>query len=168
MELIAKLGVDWKLLLAQIVNFGIVLTVLYVFVYRPLLRLLDDRRERIRKSLEDVDKIEKQKHELEEFRRGQLRKIDQECGALLERAKQDAQRSAQEVLALAKQESEEILRKGREQISQERARAFGELQGTLAKVIVRMTEKILEREFRSEDQHRLLVSLEKEIPKLLT
>ena len=53
MELLTKLGVDWKLLIAQIVNFTILVSVLTYFVYRPLLDLLDARRERIRKAVED-------------------------------------------------------------------------------------------------------------------
>ena len=54
MELLTKLGINWQLLLAQIVNFLIVLGVLGIFVYKPILNLLDARSERIRKSMDDV------------------------------------------------------------------------------------------------------------------
>ena len=77
MELLSKLGIDWKLLLAQVVNFGILLGVLTVFVYRPLLDLLDARRERIAKAMEDAGRIEGQKKEMEQIRITELQKIDQ-------------------------------------------------------------------------------------------
>ena len=167
MELLTKLGVDWKLLIAQIVNFTILVGVLSYFVYRPLLDLLDARRERIRTAMENAKRVEEQTRELEQFRLDQLKKIDQEIGAMLERGKQHAEKIQEGILADAKREADGILAKARRQLEDERARAFHELQDSLASMIVRMTEKILEREFSSADQERLLAHLEKEIPTLL-
>ncbi|MFA5800107.1 MAG: hypothetical protein WC840_04070, partial [Candidatus Peribacteraceae bacterium] len=78
MELLTKLGINWQLLLAQIVNFLIVLGVLGAFVYKPILNLLDARTERIRKAMEDAKRIENQAKEMEEQRQRALRKLDQE------------------------------------------------------------------------------------------
>lgn len=167
MELIAKLGIDWKLLLAQVVNFGIVLAVLTFFVYRPLLNLLDARSERIRKAMEDAKRVEHQKKEREALRQDALKKIDQECGAFLEHARQEAERMRADLLAAAKRETEELLKKGRQQLIEERAKVFGEVRSTVVAAVVRASEKILEREFRPEDQHRFLATLEKDIPTLL-
>ncbi|PIR50188.1 F0F1 ATP synthase subunit B, partial [Candidatus Peregrinibacteria bacterium CG10_big_fil_rev_8_21_14_0_10_54_7] len=68
MELLTKLGINWQLLLAQIVNFAIVVGVLSFFLYKPLLNLIDTRRERIRKAMEDAQRIENQAKEMEELR----------------------------------------------------------------------------------------------------
>lgn len=167
MELLSKLGVDWKLLIAQIVNFTILVSVLTFFVYRPLLNLLDARRARIAKAMEDARHVEEQTRELEQFRIEQLKKIDQEAGALLERAKRQAETMRDEILASAKRESDAILAKGQRQLEEERTRVFQEIQTSLAAMIVRMTEKILAREFSPADQQRILSDLEKNIPSLL-
>lgn len=167
MELLTKLGIDWKLLLAQIVNFAILVGVLSAFVYRPLLDLLDARRERVRKAMEDAKKIEGQKGELARTREEALRKIDAECGAILECTKKEAEKAKMETLESVKRETEAMLAKGRQQLQEERAKVFAEVQGTLAETIMRMTEKILEREFTPADQRRLVSSLTKEIPQLL-
>jgi F-type H+-transporting ATPase subunit b len=167
MELLTKLGIDWKLLVAQIVNFTILLSILSSFAYRPLLRLLDERRERIRKALEDAKRIEQEKQALEEWKLEQMRKFDQEAGAFLERAKRQAEETRGEIIATAKREVETMLAKGRAELQAERARVATEVQGSLAELILRLTEKILEREFGPSDQERLLRSLEREIPLLL-
>lgn len=167
MELLSKLGIDWKLILAQIVNFALLLGVLTYFVHRPLLNLLDARRERIRKATEDAKRIEEQTKELETFRTEQLKKIDAECGVFLERTKKQAEVLRQEMLAGAKHEVEQMLAKGREELAEERARVMAETQGVLANMIVRLTAKLLEREFSPGDQERLLTALEKQIPTLL-
>lgn len=167
MELLAKLGVDWKLLLAQIVNFAILVGVLGFFVYRPLLDLLDARRDRIRRAMEDAKKIEEQTKALEEHRRKELQKIDQESGVMLEQTRREAEKVRQELLAAAERETEGLLAKGRRQLEEERSRVFHDVQGTLAMTIVQLTTKILQREFSDKDQERLLASLEKDIPTLL-
>ena len=167
MELLAKLGVDWKLLLAQVVNFTVLLAVLSLFVYRPLLRLIDERRERIRKSMEDAENIAHEKERIIQARQEALRKIDQECGAFLEKVKNDAEHLKAEILHTADIEAKHLLAKGQEQLRSERAQALQEMQKPLAAAIVHMTEKILEREFSPRDQERVLTHIERSLPSLL-
>lgn len=167
MELITTLGINWQMLVAQLINFVLLIVLLSYFVYKPILRLIDDRRERIRKSMEDAKAIENQKRELDVFKTEQLRKIDQECGKFLETAKSQAEGVKKDILAGAEKEAAQILAKARTQMEEERARMGSEIQSTLAGVIVRMTEKILEREFSSADQQRLLGNVQKELSSLV-
>jgi F-type H+-transporting ATPase subunit b len=117
--------------------------------------------------MEDAKRIEKQKEELDAIRTEALRKIDQEAGAFLEKAKQQAEKMKEDMLASAKKETEQMLERGRMQLEAERAQVMHELQGNLARMIVSLTEKILEREFSDADQNRILTNLEKHIPALL-
>ena len=102
MELLSKLGIDLGLLIAQMVNFGILVGVLTFFIYRPLLNVIDARREKIRKAMEDANMIERQKKELVVRRTAELHRIDQECGAFMEKTKQQAEKAKQEILASAR------------------------------------------------------------------
>jgi len=163
MELLEKLGINWGLLTAQIVNFGIVAGVLTLLVYRPLLNLIDKRTERIRKSLEDVRMIEAQKKEMEAFKQEQMKKIDAEVGAFLERGKKEAEQTRQQLIVAAQQEADRILQRGERQLKEERERVLGEVQGNVARMIVRMTEKILEREWTPADQKKRIDELTKEL-----
>lgn len=167
MELIEQLGVDWRLLIAQIVNFAILAGVLGYFVYKPLLNLLDERRDRIVKAMENAKRIEEQTRELEHFRLEQLQKVDHEIGVMMERSRRDAEIVRNRIMEEAKIETDSMLAKGRRQLEDERVRAFRDIQESLAAVIVRVTGKILEREFSDADQKRLIASMEKEIPLLL-
>ena len=167
MELLSKLGIDWKLLIAQIVNFGILLGVLTFFVYKPLLDVLEARRKRIEKSMEDAKRIEEQKKEMELIRIEELKKIDQEAGAFLERAKHQAEKIKMEILAAATKEAEQLLAKARQQLSDERAQVMQEVQGALTSAILRLTEKIIEREFSASEEERMTLALSKDLPALL-
>ncbi len=164
MELLSKLGIDWKLLIAQIVNFAILVGVLSYFIYKPLLNLLDARRERVRKAMEEAKRIEEQTKELTTFRTEQLRKIDSECAMFLERTKKQAEEMKGEMLTAAKKEVEQFLAKGRQQIELERSQVMAETQAVLTEMIVKLTAKLIEREFTPDDQKRILAHLAKELP----
>ncbi len=168
MELLTKLGINWQQLLAQAVNFAIVMGVLAYYVYKPVLRTIDARTERIRKAMDEAKDIENQKLALEKSKQEQLRAVDKEAGVILEKAKQDADRMRQDMLANAQKESDMILAKGQKQLAEERVHVFAEVQDTLNAVIINMTEKILKREFNEKDQERVLSSIEKELPSMLT
>ncbi len=167
MELLTTLGIDWKVMLAQLINFVILIVVLSYFVYRPILRLIDDRRERVRKSMEDAKAIENQKRELDQFKTEQLRKMDAESGKFLEEARHQADAARKEILAHAEKEAQQILAKAKQQLGDERERMMAEIQKNLAAVVVKMAEKVIEREFSKGDQDRLLGTISKELPALI-
>jgi len=167
MELITKLGVNWQLLLAQIVNFMIVLGVLSYLVYRPLLNLLDERRERIRKSLEEAKRVEEESRKMDQIRQEQMKQIDEQSGVILSEARQKAEAIRHDLLEQARKEAQEILDRGRAQLQSERTQALDEMQGALGKIIVQLTEKLLQREFTPADQKKLLHTVEQSLPTLL-
>src|SRR3989339_847699 len=105
MELLTKLGIQWGLLIAQIVTFLIVAGVLGFFIYKPILKLLDDRTERIRAAAEKAKKLEEQAKEMEAIRIEKLKKIDAECGKLLETAKKQAEQVQTDILERASKEA---------------------------------------------------------------
>src|SRR5512134_210093 len=76
-------GVDWPHLLAQIVSFGIVCVVLYVLAYKPILRILDARRQQIASGLANAEKIKAELTRIEAERQQVLMKADDEGKRLI-------------------------------------------------------------------------------------
>ena len=167
MELFSALGINWQLLVAQLINFVILIGVLSYFVYKPLLRLLDERRARIRKAVEDAKQIEVERSKIEEERKERRKLADKEAAKLLEEARAHAEGVRHELLGKAKQEADRLVAKAKDQIGQEKAKMMAEVQEELGKAVVLLAEKVLEREFTEKDQSRILQSVEKQIPALL-
>ncbi|MDD5751259.1 MAG: F0F1 ATP synthase subunit B [Candidatus Peribacteraceae bacterium] len=165
MELLAKLGINWQLLIAQVVNFMIVLGVLGFFIYKPILNLLDSRAERIRKAMEDAKKVENQMQDLEKMRLEEMKKLDQESGAYFERVRKQADQLQEEILTNAKKEAEGILQNAMRRIDEERRLMMEDVLKTVNKVVISMTEKILDREFSPADQERITKNLVADLPK---
>ncbi|TSC79932.1 MAG: F-type H+-transporting ATPase subunit b [Candidatus Peregrinibacteria bacterium Gr01-1014_25] len=167
MELLSVLGINWQLLLAQIVNFTILMVVLLYFVYRPILRLVDKRRDTIKQSMENAKDIELQKRELEQFKIDQMRKADVEMQKLLEEGRKQAEVLKRDILEKAQHEAGHLMEKTRQTIEAERKKMLIEAQSSLAAFVVKLSQKLLEREFSDQDQQRMLKTVEKDLPALL-
>src|SRR5688572_18416447 len=94
---VGKFGLDLRLLIAQLVNFAVVLFVLSRFVFRPLLATMQKRSERIAKGLEDADSAQKEKEVVKEWEARERKRIQEETRMLLTRAVTEA-RTRRDVL----------------------------------------------------------------------
>lgn len=166
-EIIHALGINWSALLAQAINFAILIFILAKFVYKPVLAIIDRRRDEIAASMEKVKEIDRQKEIIDEQRAVILRKADDEAGALLARAKIDAEAMHAEIERAAKAQAAQIVTKGMQQLDNERAHMVKEIQDKLAHAIVKSAETILRREFSKEDQESFEEELKKNLPSML-
>ncbi len=167
MELITTLGIDWKLLIVQLLNFLLLIGVLTFLLYRPILRVLDERKERIKQAMEDAKKMEQQRKDLEKWRTEEMKKIDQEAGKVLDETRKQAELMKKEMMENAQNEANQIVEKAKKQLDEERTRMTAEVQGTLAGLVVKLTERVLQREFNSTDQQRIAGDIKKDLPALM-
>jgi len=108
-QLFDQLGINWELLLSQGVNFILLLIVLRIFVYKPLLKLLHDRRERIEGGLAKTDEAERRLHEVDQIGKGKIKEAEQEAIAILKRTETEAKTLEEKLLADAKRREEEAM-----------------------------------------------------------
>jgi len=167
MELLTKLGINWQLLAAQIVNFLIVMGVLGYFLYRPILNLLDSRTERIRKAMEEAKHIENQAQEMAKVREAEMKRLDKESGEHFDRIRKEALELQAQMHATAKKEADAMIQNALKRIDEERRIMMEDVMKTVNAVIVRMTEKLLEREFTPADQKRIQDQLVADLPKMV-
>jgi F-type H+-transporting ATPase subunit b len=101
-ELLSQLGIDWRLLLSQAVNFFLLLVVLRIFVYKPLLQLLHDRRRRIEEGVMKADEADRRLREAEEMKKGKIKEGEAAAMNLLRKTESDAKTLEEKMLAEAK------------------------------------------------------------------
>lgn len=163
MELLTKLGIDWKLLVAQIVNFAILLVVLRAFVYKPVLEMLERRSKTIEKGLKDAKESEEKLSNAEKFQDEKIRAAEREVGKILESARQDSEKMSKQIVADAHAQAEEILKRTRLELEEEKVAMMEALRRHVTDLIIAATSKILKREFSDSDQKRLSDALLKEM-----
>lgn len=108
-QLLSQLGIDWHLLIAQAVNFFLLLIVLRLFVYKPLLQLLHDRRRKIEDGIMKAEEADRRLLEAEEMKRGKIKEGEAEAMGILKRTENDAKSLEAKMMAeIKRKEAEEM------------------------------------------------------------
>jgi F-type H+-transporting ATPase subunit b len=154
-EVARTFGVDWPHLLAQIVSFGIVCAVLYLLAYKPILRMLEARRQQIASGLANAEKIKAELARIEAERVNVLTKADAEGKQLIEEARKAAARVQAEETQKAIAAAEQILARAREATERDRARMLAELKHEVGRLVVQTTASVTGKILTPEDHRRL-------------
>lgn len=141
--LIGTFHIDWKLMVAQIINFGIVFAVLFWFVIRPLSKTLKDRKMIIEKGLTDAEKNAVLLKEAETAHDEEVSKGRAEAHALILEMKKTAEEKRAELINQAEAEVKKMVEDGRRSIQQEKDKMMEHLEKDIATLVVSATEKII-------------------------
>ncbi len=157
MELFEKLGVDWRLLVAQIVNFLILMGALFFILYKPLIAVLEKRRARIDESLKNAERISSElKHTTDEQSRI-LSVARNEAQRIVNEARNQVEQAREATVAQAREEALKIIHQSRQQIAHDREQLIREVRAEVAGLITRATEKVIGEKLTAE-RDRALVS----------
>lgn len=137
-------GVKPILLVAQIINFFILLLLLRKFLYGPLLKVLEKRKETIAESLKNAEAIEKKLQKTEEDREKELDKAAKDARQMLDEATKSAELIVAEAHTKAQSDIEEMLKKGRESIALDRDKMQQVLRDEVANMVGKSVSKVLE------------------------
>ena len=140
-----QLGVNLPTLIVYVVNFAILLGVLYVFAYKPLLRAMDQRSERIRESLAAADRAQAEAASSQADIQEQLNEARREGQRMLDQAREAAERYREEEMARARQEAEAFVERARADIGRERDAAMEEVRGGFADLAITAAERVIRR-----------------------
>lgn len=164
-ELFSKLGIDWRLLLAQMLNFGILLAILTKFLYRPVLKLLDERKEKVQEALQMAKEAAEAKNQFDQWKKQELKQFRQQADQLLKEATVQGERLRAELREKAEVEAKEVLERARKDLGREKQRLFKEAEGELAALALATAERVLERSIKEEDSERLAKNAVAELSK---
>ena len=154
-RIVTVFGVDWPHLIAQIISFCIVCAVLYRFAYRPILRMLDERRKQIALGLANAEKIKAELAKTEAQRHEVLLQANAEATKLIEEARAAAARLREQETQNAITAAEQIIAKAREAAAQDHARMLADLKREVGRLVVQTTASVAGRILTPEDQRRL-------------
>lgn len=130
------------LLAAQVVNFLVLLWILKRLLYKPLLKVLEERKERIAQSLKDAEEIERQLKQTGEDRDKALEKVSLEARKIVAEATKSADLIIQQAHTKTQKDIDEMLKKGQDSIKLEREKMHQELREELAEIVVSALEKV--------------------------
>lgn len=144
MDALSSLGINWRALISQIANFIILLILLKIFLYRPVVKMLEERQAKIKQGLDDAEKA-----------KAQLESAEDESQKIIK----DANRKAQEIMALSQKENEaqislakeearnisqKIIQSAENQAEAEKIKIITRAKSQIGEMVVIATEKIIQ------------------------
>ncbi|CQR70625.1 ATP synthase subunit b, sodium ion specific [Sporomusa ovata DSM 2662] len=130
-------------LIAQIINFLILVAILTKVAYKPLMQALADRQAKIADSLETAEQEKQAAEKLKQEYLAQLAEARTQAQAIVEKAAKLAEQTKEEILKEAREESIRLVKTTQEEIARERERAIAELKGEVVTLAVAAASKII-------------------------
>lgn len=157
-EVFGRLGINGTLLISQIVNFIILLVLLRAFLYRPILNMLEQRKERIAQSMKDAERVSAAAREAEQEKAKVLETARREAQEIRAQATRDTEKIAQEIRSRAEQEATEIRMKAQVDAQAQAESVLADANKQIADLAIAATEKLLGRELAQKDDQQRFVT----------
>lgn len=150
------LGINLPGLITQFVNFGVLLAILWIFLHRPLQRVLDERRKRIEAGLKASESAQEAAEEAKAAAQIEVQKGRDEGREIVEQAQQIAGRVRQEAQDGARREAEQIVERARLEIQQERDQAITQLREEFGDLAIAAAERVIGQAVDRDAHQRLI------------
>lgn len=142
-QIIESFGIDWRLFLAETVNFLIVLSILYWFVFRKISSLLDERNKTIADGVENAEKAEQKLVEADEEKHNILREAGEQATSEIKAAVETAKQREAQIVEEANTRADGIVSDAQSKGELMKEKIIESSQDDIAKMIVLGAEKVL-------------------------
>ncbi len=151
-----KLGINSIYLIAQIVNFGIIFFFLKKYLYKPFLKILDERKKKVEEGVRYSEKMEKELGEIKVKEEELLSKARRESQKIIEEARKSAEKVEKEMIEKAKLEAIEVIKQSKASIKEERKKAIQDIENQAGDLVAATTKRILEDILDTKQQHAII------------
>ncbi len=145
MEVFAKLGIDWKLLIAQAVNFIVLLWVLRRYAYQPILKALEARTKKIEQGLKDAALSQEKLASSVEEEKKVMAAAREEAREILLKAEASAKERDARMLEETKGKIDKMITDADLHLAEEKARLIREAKTELSELVITATERVLDK-----------------------
>jgi F-type H+-transporting ATPase subunit b len=159
----ATFGVDWPHLFAQIVSFSIVCLILYRFAYRPVLTMLEVRRQQIALGVANEERIKAELARTEAQRQEVMAQANAQATKFIEEARAAAARLHEQEIQKAIAAAEDVMTKARDAAARDHERMLSELKREVGQLVVQTTAAVTGKILTPDDQRRLVEETAKQV-----
>lgn len=154
--MLETLGIHFPTLLIYLVNFLVVLALLFAFAYKPILRMMDQRAERIRESLEASERAQAEAASSRDAVEEQLTEARREGQRLMDQAREAADRFRADEMERARAEAEAFVERARADIQRERDAAVEEVRANFGDLAITAAERVIRRSLDRQAHEELI------------
>jgi len=155
-KIMEKLGIQPNLLIAQIVNFTIILVVLTKLLYKPMLGMLEKRRKKIEEGLRLAESMKEEEMKLEAKKQKVIEEGRKDGQNLIEEAKKRAKDEEKQIISDARAEAEDIIAKGRIEVERMKKDMQKDVEKDTIELSTMMAERLLGEVMSKDLQHQVI------------
>lgn len=163
-KLAETFGVDWPHLVAQIISFCITCAVLYRWAYKPILKMLEERRQQIAQGLANAEKINAELARTEAQRKEVMLRASAEANQAIQEAHTAAARVQERETQKAIAAAEGIIVKSHEAAKQDYDRMLADLKREVGRLVIQTTARATGKVLTAEDERRLIEETTQQLP----
>ncbi len=141
-QVFAAFGIDWRLLIINLINFGLLLAALWYFLYGPLVKMLEIRRQKIVQGVQDAETAQTQLTEIQNSRASMLADAGKEADKLVANARAAGDSKGRELVAAGETAAANLLKEAQAQAQEMRTQSIAESKQEVAKLIVLGMERL--------------------------
>jgi F-type H+-transporting ATPase subunit b len=156
LEALGALGINGPFLLSQIVNFLILFLALRFLLWKPMLKMLNGRKQRIAQGLEDAEQARKDRERAQAEYEERIKQAEQEREEILAKAAEEGEQAKADALAQARVQSDQIIAEGKETVERERQQMLVELRSKVAALSIAAANKLIGEALDEQRQRRLV------------
>lgn len=141
---LAALGIDWKILIAQLINFAIIYWLLKKFAFGPIIKVLEERKKRIDASIDAANKIEQQEVKAKGEIAQMLQKAKEEAQTIIDASRKAAKTQELAALKQAEERANKLLAGAKSEITDTKANIMADLAKEIGGLVTQLTQKIVD------------------------
>ena len=149
---------DLGLIVWMTVSFLILFVLLRIFAWKPVLKMLNDREEKINVALDEANLAREQMKQLTADNERLLLEAKDERDAILNEARKVSQKMYDDAKAKAQEESQRIIASAKEGINVEKQKAIAEIRNMIAEISIEIAEKVIENELSDKQMHQKYIN----------
>ena len=162
-DIAVRFGLDLPHFIAQCISFGIVAFLLQRYAYRPILTVLDERKKRIKESLDNAEKIKQELAKAQTKTHEMMIQAGQQASKMIEEARAAAAKVQEQETQKAIAAAQSIVDKARQATQAEHARMLADLRREVGRLVVNTSAKVTGKVLTLDDQKRLAEETNREL-----
>jgi len=135
-QLLDAFGIDWKLLVAQLINFGVLLVALWYFLYKPVMKTLDDRAKKIAQGVEDAERATEKLAGADSEASKVVALADEKASGIVQNARTAAKEEASGIVKSAEERAAKIAADADARAKEAAAQALRESEKEIARLAI--------------------------------
>lgn len=151
-----KLGIETQLIIAQVVNFAIIIFFLNKLLYKPILGMLEKRKKKIQEGLDLTEKMQEEAEKMEIKKGKVIADAKKEAIAIIEEAKTQGKTEEKQIIEAAHREADDIIEKGKGQAAEQKLQMMKEIRGEAVQLATVMAGRLLSSIMTQEAQRSVL------------